>query len=359
MSNNQFSSLTDQVTELLRNGMLEGRWRGTLPGRDRLAEELGCSHWTIEAALKRLSKQGMVISQGTGKRRQIVLTTDPAKPKSLRLKILLYEAWDRQADYLLNLVSRLHDEGHIAEFSSKTMEELGMNPERIARYVNKIEADAWIVIAGPLDVLEWFATQPIPAFGIFGRLSNVSLPSFAVNKIDAVRELVDHLVEHGHKRIVMIVREEWRKPKLGRLQQSFIERLNQNGIQTSTYNLPDWGNSPEELHRAINSLFQHTPPTALIIAQPQLFLAVIQHLACLNISAPKDISLACTDISSNFSWFVPNVTHIQWDSRPLIKRVIKWARNVSRKKDDFQKSVYNARLVHGGMIGPVPSSRKK
>ena len=43
-----FSSLTDQVTDLLRQGMAEGRWRETLPGRDQLAEELGCSHWTVE-----------------------------------------------------------------------------------------------------------------------------------------------------------------------------------------------------------------------------------------------------------------------------------------------------------------------
>jgi len=39
-----FQSVTDQVTELLRKGMREGRWRGTLPGRNQLAEELGVNH---------------------------------------------------------------------------------------------------------------------------------------------------------------------------------------------------------------------------------------------------------------------------------------------------------------------------
>ena len=358
MSNRNFSSLTDQVTELIRQGMEEGRWRETLPGRESLAEELGCSHWTIEAAMQRLSKEGFLVSQGPGRKRRILLTKASPRQTSMRVKILLYEGWDRQSDYLLSLLSRLHDEGHEAEFTSKTMEDLGMNVNRIARYVTKAEADAWIVIAGSAEVLQWFSAQDFPTFGLFGRLQEVSLPSFAVSKIDALRDLVDHLVDIGHKRIVMIVREERRKPKPGRVEQSFLKRLNEKGIPTGAYNLPDWGDSPEELGRAIDSLFKHTPPTALVIAQPQIFLAVMQHLSRLKISAPQDVSLACTDTSSDFSWFVPEVTHIHWDSRFLVQRVLKWARNISRNKDDFQKSAYNASLVLGGTIGSASSVRR-
>lgn len=358
MPSKVLSSLTDQVTDLLRQGMAEGRWRQTLPGRDQLANELGCSHWTVETAMRRLVKEGLLVSQGPGRKRRIVLTSDVLRHKSMRIRILLYETWDRKADYLLSLLSRLQEEGHEAEFSSKTMEELGMNVNRIARYVGTIEADAWIVIAGPIDVLEWFAAQPVPAFGLFGRLNEVSLPSFAVRKVDALRDLVDRLVDYGHRRIVMIVREERRKPAPGRAEKLFLKRLQEKCIPTGPYNLPDWGDNPEELRKAIGSLFRHTPPTALIIAQPQLFFAVMQHLSSLKISAPADVSLACTDTSLNYDWCVPEVTHIHWDSRSALQRVIKWARNVSRGKDDIRKSEVNARLVLGGTIGPVPSCAK-
>ncbi len=359
MSLKKFSSLTDQVTDLLREGMTDGRWLETLPGRDSLAEELGCSHWTIETAMQRLSKEGLLVSQGPGRKRRIVLSQIAPRPTSLRVKILLYEAWDRKADYLLSLVSRLHDEGHDAEFTYKTMEELGMDVNRIARYVETVEADAWIVIAGPLDVLQWFATQPFPAFALFGRLTEVALPSFAVTKAVALRNLVDRLVDLGHRRIVMIVREERRKPVPGRLEELFLDSLQNKGIPTGTYNLPDWGDNPEELRLAIDSLFRHTPPTALIVAQPQLFFAVMQHLSSLKISTPEDVSLACTDTSMNFDWCVPEVTHIHWDSRSALRRLLKWARNVSRNKDDHKKNATNARLVIGGTIGPAPSTRKK
>ena len=50
MSNGTFSSVTEQVTECLRQGIIEGRWRETLPGRKTLAAKLGCSQGTVEEA---------------------------------------------------------------------------------------------------------------------------------------------------------------------------------------------------------------------------------------------------------------------------------------------------------------------
>ena len=84
MSAEAFFSLTDQVTERLRQGMTEGRWRETLPGRDRLAAQLGCSHWTVEEAMRRLAKEGWLVSQGAGRRRRIVLPEGAAKPRKSR-----------------------------------------------------------------------------------------------------------------------------------------------------------------------------------------------------------------------------------------------------------------------------------
>lgn len=83
-------------------------------------------------------------------------------------------------------------------------------------------------------------------------------------------------------------------------------------------------------------------------------MAVIQHLSGLGIQAPNCISLACMDPNEVFEWCIPTVTHIAWDSRPLIQRVVKWAENNSRGKDDRRKTSSNARLVLGGTIGPAP-----
>ena len=353
-----FSSVTDQVTEHLRQGMAEGRWLETLPSRKMLAIELGCSQGTVEEATRRLAKAGLLVSQGAGRRQRIVLPKVPAKPRGLRVMILLYEESDRRERYMLDLVYRLQKAGHSPSFAEKTMNDLGMEVDRIARFVKKTAADAWVVLAGSRGVLEWFSDYRIPAFALFGRLNRVPLASSSPKKADALVELVDRLVDFGHRRIVLLTREERRKPSPGFLEQLFLDRLAERGIPTGSYNLPAWDENPTGLCRILDSLFGRTPPTALIISQPTLFFATIQHLATLGISAPRHVSLACMDADAVFDWGNPKVTHITWDFNPIVNRVVKWVANISRGKDDRRKSSGKSILVLGGTIGPVPGKRR-
>lgn len=353
MAGRVFRSLVEQVAQEIRNGLQEARWKERMPGRKTLAGELGVNHKTCEAALQLLAAEGALISEGPGLGRKIVKTGE-SKPKKLRVMILLYENSDRRTDYQVELLHRLQEAGHQADFAAKTMKDLGMDVNRIARFVHQTQANAWIVVAGPLDVLEWFSQQPTPAFALFGRLTQVPLASTSPRKAGALVELVDRLVDLGHRRIVMLAREDRRKPNPGFIERLFLNQLEERGIPTGTYNLPDWGDSPAQYFHILDSLFRHTPPTALLVPEPSQFMAVLQYLSRVGISAPEGISLACLDSGEIFEWCVPAITHIAWDSRPLIQRVVKWAENISRGKDDRRKTANNARLVLGGTIGPVP-----
>ncbi len=348
-----FSSLTDQVTAVLRQGIFEGRWRTTLPGRDRLAGELGCSHWTVEEAMQRLAREGLLVSQGRGMRRRIELSGALPQPRALRVAILLYEKTDGRRDYLIGLIHELRKAGHEAEFASRTMRELGMEVNRIARFVSSTEADAWVVVAGPRDVLEWFAGQETPTIALFGRFRQVALAGTAPRKIPAYIEIVDQLVKLGHRRIVYVVREDRRKPVPGALERLFLEELGKHGIETGRYNLPEWQDTPRGLMTLIDTLFQHSPPTALLLDEPSLFLAARDHLARRGIVAPQDVSMVCCDYDPVFDWCIPDITHIAWSPGPLVRRVIRWVNNVGRGKDDRRMTGTDARLIVGGTIGPA------
>jgi DNA-binding LacI/PurR family transcriptional regulator len=358
MSEKPLCSITDQVVERLRCGMAEGRWHQTLPGRKALAAQLGCSPWTVEEAMQRLGKEGLLVSQGAGSRRRIVLSEGVARPRALRVMILLYEPSDRNANYMVDLLHRLRDAGHEAIFAEKTMRELGMNVKRIARFVEGSAADAWVVFAGSRDILEWFAGRETPAFALFGRNSKSPLASHSLRKAEALVELADQLVDLGHRRIVILSREERRKPTPAFLEQVFLDRLVERGVPTGPYNLPDWGDNPRAFRQILDSLFRYTPPTALIVDQPSLCVAVLQHLSRLGLTVPADVSLACTDSSDAFEWCDPRMAHISWELRPVIKRVVKWAENISRGKADRHKGSSKVRLLLGGTISAVPKARK-
>ena len=156
--------------------------------------------------------------------------------------------------------------------------------------------------------------------------------------------------------MVMMVREERRKPQPGANEREFLKELAKLGIQTGSYNLPDWGNDHEGLHQCIDSLFKHTPPTALIFGEPALYLAARQYLADRGITAPRDVSMISMDPNPSFDWFHSPISHITWDSKPWITRVVKWADNIAMGKEDTKKTLSKASFVEGSTIGPAPGS---
>jgi DNA-binding LacI/PurR family transcriptional regulator/DNA-binding transcriptional regulator YhcF (GntR family) len=347
-----FSSVTDQVTKLLREGLVQGRWRGTLPGRDRLADELGVNHKTVEAAMRRLAGEGLLVSQGPGQRRRIVLPEAPAETRGLRVRILLYERKDIGSREELEVLAELDRAGFAAGFAQKSLHDLGMDPERVAHFVEKTQADAWIVCEGSREVLEWFSHQAVPVFALFGVKSGLPIAGSGPWKDPSI--VVRRLVELGHRRIVMLTREERLIPKPALYEQSFLDALEAHGIATGTYHLPRWGDTPGQLHRYLDPLFRHSPPTALMISEATLFIAVRDHLAQRGIIAPRDVSLICDDRDVALSWCDPEVACFEWEFAPIRRRILHWAKRVAQGKDDRRQTFSMARFIEGGTIGPAP-----
>jgi hypothetical protein len=342
----------EQLAEHLRGEIQTGALGETLPGVHRLAKELGVSPKSVVAAVAQLEHEGLLRGQGAGRRCRVLPPKGNA-PAGLRIRILLYEKASRSALHIVDLHHRLTDAGHQPEFAVKDLHQLGMDPAKVARFVKANPADGWVVGSGSLGVLQWFADQQFPVFAFFGRHIDLPIAGVGVKKITAMLTAVRRLVALGHQRIVMLVREERRKPQPGWMEQTFLDELGRLGIPAGSYNLPDWKDSREGFHRGLDSLFQHTPPTALIISESLLFAAAQQHLARRGIVAPEHISLICDDPDPLFAWYEPAISYFRWDSAPLVRSVVRWANLLACGKRSHAKTFYEAKFVEGGMIGPV------
>ena len=354
MAHFSIQSPAEQLAGHLREQIGNGAWTGTMPGTIKLAADLSLDRRVVIEAPKLLEHEGLVESQGNGLPRRIVSAKAATEGSPLKVAMLLYESADTQDHYITDLVHQLQAAGHHAAYAPRTMTSLGMDTERIARMVEKEGADAWIILAGSSKVLEWFSKQDFPAFALFGRHAKFPIASVNADRMPMIQEIVRKLHQLGHRRIVKIAREERRKPEPGRVERAFLAELESLGIQTGSYNLPDWDDTVQGLHQCIESLFRHTPPTALLVGEPRLFLAVRQQLADQGIVAPRDVSMICMDPSTSFDWFHPDVSHVTWDSKPWIKRVLKWADNIALGKEDLRKTVTKVSFVEGSTIGPAP-----
>ncbi len=357
MSRLHVLNASEQVANHLRQELINARWTGTMPGEHQLVNELGISHNTVKAALRQLEREGLLIAQGAGKRRRIAQGRKASPGRGLKVGILLYAPEDMDGGCFRMTVKRLEALDCQLEVANKTLTDLNLKLERVKTYVARHPAGAWVVFSGPKDVLQWFAAQPTPAFALFGRSVEVPIASTFPYKSDAVKQLIEHLIELGHSRIVLLTRKERRKPRPGFIERLVFETMEAHGIRTGTYNLPDWQETKEGLHDILDSLFGHTPPTAIVIDDPYYFVPVMQHLANRGLTAPENISLACLDSLRDTDWCVPSISQITWENDLLAKRVADWIRQISKGKDDRRKRPVAARLVFGGTIGAVPTDR--
>ncbi|MCH7224670.1 substrate-binding domain-containing protein [Haloferula sp. A504] len=346
-------SACEQVAEYLKEMIRRQTWTGAMPGENRLVRELKVGRDTARAALDQLEREGWLESQGPGRRRRIVLPDD-AKPATFRVRLLLYSPEDRGNPEMSTLLLKLSEAGYEVRLARRSLTELGMKVERVARMVEQTEADAWVIVAASREVLEWFAARSKPAFGLFGRAPLEPLAFTGPQKAPAYLAAVRWLAALGHRRIVFLLPEFARKPAPDKVVQAVFDEMNGLGIQTGDYNLPDWKPSPEGLRSCLDSLFSVTPPTALFLDQPCEFIAAQQHLAERGILAPRDVSMICADDDPTFAWHERPVSCIRSPMGPRVNRVLRWIRNVATGKDDRRRAFTEAEFIEGGTIGPVP-----
>lgn len=346
-------SAAGQVAAHLRGEILRGDLAGDMPGIHQLAAGLVANHKTVKAALMLLEKEGLLVPQGAGRARRIAALPGDAPVPSLRVAILNYDPPERIAGYVIELLHSLLDAGHSAFFSGKSLTEMGMDLRRVIEHVRQTEADVWVVSSGSRELLEWFAASGKPAFALFGRRGGLPIAGAGPDKNQAYTNLTRHLAGLGHRRIVLLVRGERRLPQPGASERAFLAELGAHGIAVGPYHLPDWVETVAGFHARLDSLFQTTPPTALITQEAPFFLAAMQFLMGRGLRVPRDVSLACADGDPGFTWFRPTVSHIAWDSAPVVRSAVRWAANIARGKKDLRQILTKAEFIPGGTIGPA------
>ena len=344
----------EQVAAHLRDEILHGDLSNTVPGVRQLIKSLGVSQKTVVAALRILEHEGLVEGPGPGCQRRIV-QADAKNARTLRVAILPYERGVQQREFLNKLPGVLAVAGHSVSFVHKALKyDLKMDVGRLSRLVQQTAADAWVVMAGSREVLQWFSRGLVPAFALFGRREGLPMAGIGADFRTGYAQAVRQLARLGHRRVVLLVRRERRLPEPGLPERAFLDELKACGLPVGDYNLPNWEETTEGLAAVLESLFAVTPPTALIIDEPDIFLAVQHILGTRRIWAPRQVSLVCSETHPFFKWSTPTISHIRWNEQRVVPRIKSWASALSRGRRDVTQTLVPSEFVPGDSIGPVP-----
>jgi DNA-binding LacI/PurR family transcriptional regulator len=349
-------SSAEQVADYLRTGLLRGDWSDGMPGVNWLAANLGINHKTVGAALRLLEQEGLLASQGAGRKRLILPHVNKAARKGMRVGLLLWDKEDRYINYMIDLQHSLTEAGHTLIIPKKTLMDLKMDVKRIAEHIKETEVDAWIVSTGSQEVLQWFAQRTVPVFSIFGGCRNLPIAATATAYDAALIQATKNLIELGHRSIVLMIRRQHRLPEPGPSVIAFLNVLKASGIQASSYNLPDWDETVEGFHECLSALFKLTPPTALIVDESPQFVAVRHFLASRSFPVPQKVSLVCMESEPVIGWCVPTIAQIQLKFTGVVRHIMSWLNHISQGRKDVRQHIFYSEYVPGDSVGPVSKS---
>lgn len=352
-------SLPKLTAGVLRDGLLTGRWVGTLPGEIKLAQELGVGRNTVHAALRLLEAEGLLDKQGLGRSRKVAGLCSGDKSRGpLRVGVLLHERMVDENPGIHDTLSKVQHEiersGHVCYFSKPCQASLRHDTGRIAKYIAGMQVDAWVVVAPRRGVAEWFAAQPFPAIAIGGSNPDINLAGTAALASPARVEALRSLLALGHRRIVMICLSHLRQPVPRLPVSSFTEELDAHGISWNYhYNVPEWEETPAGFRALLTSLFAVSPPTALMIDETPRLMAALAFLAERGLRVPEQVSLFVGQWDSSMAWSDPPIAHVRWDNTPLVRRVVRWLTAVANGRPDRKTLLFPAEFVPGGSMAPV------
>lgn len=345
----QVKNPSEQLADYLREKILDRTWTETMPGEGWIASELAVGRDTVKAAVQQLERQGLLKAQGAGRRRRITLPKNAAS-QNLHVNILRYESYDEGSEHMIQLCHKLEQSGHSVSYTPSTLSKLHHDPERVAKHVKANPADAWILVAAGKPVLEWFVESKIPAFALFGRMTGTPIAGAGPTKDDAIRAVVRRLLDLGHRKIVMLAREERRKPTIGPSELIFLDSLKQAGLEVGPYNLPDWEDTPEGFRQCLDSLFKVTPPTACVVQSRMLFNATQHYLARSPYIDLKSVSLCCSDYDFDFDWCHPSVACFHYDLKPVVRYATQWVNKLALGENDKRQIFTKTKFVDGETI---------
>jgi DNA-binding LacI/PurR family transcriptional regulator len=311
---------------------------------------LGVGAATVREALKLLENEGVLVGQGAGRRRKIVLPEGHAPP-ALRVAVLFYEKGDEAQDLFIRFQNKLLAAGHTVVHAPKNLTDIGGNMRRLARMIKETEADAWVVIAGSEEVHRCFAQRQVLVFALYGSICKLGTKAgISPNQVPAIVAATRRLIALGHRRIVMLEsRVTLSNPGADGL--VFLDELEAHDIERGNYNMPGWEGGFDGLYQCLESLFDRTPPTAIFLFSAAEYFATLQFLAHRGLRVPGDVSLICCDVAPYFRRYQPTISHVRWNDQLMVNRIVRWANNISHGKDDTRQTMIEAEFIEAGTVG--------
>ncbi len=355
--------LHDQVADLLREEMRDGRWQEWMPSERILLAKLNVSRKTLRDALRLLVNDGLltveprqgyrIASQG------VVMGTAPSR-RLMELGLICPEHIFSMPPYVIKLVDIVRGLCAEAGFQLEVLEGrrfARVDPGRMMpKVVRSFPKACWILIMADEKLQRWFERSGTPAV-IYGNVyPGIGLSSVGIDYRACVRHAASMLLGRGHRRIALVAYDQkmaGEKESLAGFQEAF-KAYGGDGAVALLLPRPD--DDADALCRQIDRIMASaSPPTAFVVCRTHHYATVASHLARRGRRIPEDVSLLCRGEDTFLHFLRPKPAfyraNIQTLARSLFAHLLDVVNGTAKKSDQVTKI---PELVSGESLGPGP-----
>lgn len=345
-------SMVHQLGEILRAGIRSGRWRGWLPEERALARQYQVSRSTLRAAIAHLRKDGLLETRhGLGTR---VLRSGAGAGRHARRRsvgILLPRALYRFRHFVTLVVDDLREQlfscGCGVLVHEHPQVESRQPFELLGRMVEQHRHSGWLLIGCGAKTQRWFGEHRIAAVVSGTCDASLGLPFVSLDNYALGRHAAMTLLQHGHRRIGAILTRS-NSP----LRSGLNEVFTRDGDAGTSLRALEVDDSVESVARAVDHLMSLSPrPSALFVAESNLYLSTFARLTQLGLRVPETVSLLCRDDEPYLGSLLPSPARYSKNPHVYAKRLLGFLVKVMDAEPPSQPASYlMPEFVPGGSL---------
>jgi DNA-binding LacI/PurR family transcriptional regulator len=313
----QRALLCDQVAEVLRQGITDGRWGGQLPSEAALCREFQVSRVTLRKAIGQLMRERWVRSGGRGCHHQILRRRSAgAQSQTLGRIVRILTPYTGKVMGVVNagwieaVSERVNAAGYRVEMEHHPRLFARHRPEDLRRLDARPDTAAWVLHFSTEPMQRWFAASGRPCV-VMGRVhAGIHLPSVCNDTEATGRHGAGLLCARGYRELVYLM-AEFTSLNDHLAAEAFAKEARSLGARVRIVVDPA-GLDP--LRAALDKLLAARPrPTGFFSTCPEHCLAILCHLQYAGLRIPEDAAILSGWDDLCVHYAVPTIAHYSID----------------------------------------------
>jgi len=319
----QRHSLVHQLSTILGDDIRSARWGEWLPEERELARVYQVSRCTIRSALGQLRQEGVVETKHGLGTRVIKAARKTRRPRGeVSVGLLMPRSLDHFRHFVMVVVNDLRDRLFDHGCRISLHEHPQMAAGRAFEFLGKLAAQhqhaCWLLVGCGPDTQRWFSKHRIPAVVSGTCDPSLGLPFVSLDNYALGRHAAMTLLQHGHQRVGALLTHSNPGLKSG-----LDDVFRGGGSGLSSFVALEVDDDAERVARAVDRLMALSPrPSALFVAESNLYLTACARLSQLRLRVPEDISLLCRDDEPYLASLLPAPARYSKNPHLYAKRLL-------------------------------------